>query len=585
MARMLGEAVTLEHARRTIHIRSWPSFAIGARRLGARPRRLAGDPARPVHRGHARRGTFTVDDPRFSTAQVVGPSMLSLDGDEHRRHRDPFAEAFRLVVGPRPVHQTSVDAIAARARRGTGAARRRRDPPRPRRAARRACGRGARWSSPTSRRRRSSAGTTRSSPPSIAYPSAARSGRGTPGCRRSAGAARAGHDRRGRRHPRRRDRHAHAAGGRVECSGHDVRRHRDQRRHDDLAVLARPAPTRPQLGRRPGRPDARHQRRRGVAAPRAGRRAGRPLRHHRRRARRGSDPARRPRHRVPDGGQPRPGDVSRTRTGSTSTSGGARPTSTFARAHTPASACTWPGWRRGAALAAALDGWPDLRPRAGCRPHRPGSSSASLRPCPCLAGPIGASDAAPGLRGRRSRQAPTGAASSAQRIPTSPRRGPQPEAPVTDARTIVFFPERRLRADQQLRRASATCCASVATGSCSSSRSRSPGTLEAKGFEERLMRLGPPPAEPEVPGQFWIDFIRDTAPVFRKPTIEQLGEFIAPDLAGPHRRRQVRRPAPDRDLRRGRAGRHRRGQRRRLPGHQPRAAGRGSGSCRATRWR
>ncbi|MEQ1704289.1 MAG: cytochrome P450, partial [Ilumatobacteraceae bacterium] len=24
--------------------------------------------------------TYTVDDPRFSTAQVVGPSMLSLDG-------------------------------------------------------------------------------------------------------------------------------------------------------------------------------------------------------------------------------------------------------------------------------------------------------------------------------------------------------------------------------------------------------------------------------------------------------------------------------------------------------------------------
>ena len=37
---------------------------------------------------------FTVDDPRFSTAQVVGPSMLSLDGPEHRRHRDPFATAF-----------------------------------------------------------------------------------------------------------------------------------------------------------------------------------------------------------------------------------------------------------------------------------------------------------------------------------------------------------------------------------------------------------------------------------------------------------------------------------------------------------
>ncbi|HZM73816.1 MAG TPA: nucleotide disphospho-sugar-binding domain-containing protein [Candidatus Polarisedimenticolia bacterium] len=54
------------------------------------------------------------------------------------------------------------------------------------------------------------------------------------------------------------------------------------------------------------------------------------------------------------------------------------------------------------------------------------------------------------------------------------------------------------------------------------------GRLEAQGFEERLMRLGPPPETEEVAGQFWIDFIRDTAPVFRKSTLEQLGEFIAP---------------------------------------------------------
>jgi cytochrome P450 len=40
--------------------------------------------------------TFTVDDPRFSTAQVVGPSMLSLDGGDHARHRNPFARPFRL---------------------------------------------------------------------------------------------------------------------------------------------------------------------------------------------------------------------------------------------------------------------------------------------------------------------------------------------------------------------------------------------------------------------------------------------------------------------------------------------------------
>jgi MGT family glycosyltransferase len=54
------------------------------------------------------------------------------------------------------------------------------------------------------------------------------------------------------------------------------------------------------------------------------------------------------------------------------------------------------------------------------------------------------------------------------------------------------------------------------------------GTLESQGFEERLMRLTPPPETEEAPGQFWKDFIRDTAPVFRKSTTEQLGEFIAP---------------------------------------------------------
>jgi MGT family glycosyltransferase len=54
------------------------------------------------------------------------------------------------------------------------------------------------------------------------------------------------------------------------------------------------------------------------------------------------------------------------------------------------------------------------------------------------------------------------------------------------------------------------------------------GTLERQGFEERLMRLSQPPEQEEAPGQFWKDFIRDTAPVFRRPTIEQLEAFIAP---------------------------------------------------------
>src|SRR5436190_22689577 len=54
------------------------------------------------------------------------------------------------------------------------------------------------------------------------------------------------------------------------------------------------------------------------------------------------------------------------------------------------------------------------------------------------------------------------------------------------------------------------------------------GTLEERGFEERLMRLGPEPEQPEAPGQFWKDYIRDTARVFRRTTFEQLNDFIAP---------------------------------------------------------
>jgi MGT family glycosyltransferase len=54
------------------------------------------------------------------------------------------------------------------------------------------------------------------------------------------------------------------------------------------------------------------------------------------------------------------------------------------------------------------------------------------------------------------------------------------------------------------------------------------GTLEEQGFEERLMRLQPAADTEEEPGQFWKDFIRDTGPVFRKPTIDQLEGFIQP---------------------------------------------------------
>jgi cytochrome P450 len=58
--------------------------------------------------------TFTVDDPRFSTGQVVGPSMLTRDGAEHARHRDPFVAPLRLaVVRERfaPLVEAEVDAL------------------------------------------------------------------------------------------------------------------------------------------------------------------------------------------------------------------------------------------------------------------------------------------------------------------------------------------------------------------------------------------------------------------------------------------------------------------------------------------
>jgi cytochrome P450 len=42
--------------------------------------------------------TFTVQDERFTTGRVVGPSMLTLDGDAHAHHRAPFARRFRRTA-------------------------------------------------------------------------------------------------------------------------------------------------------------------------------------------------------------------------------------------------------------------------------------------------------------------------------------------------------------------------------------------------------------------------------------------------------------------------------------------------------
>src|SRR5262245_59467754 len=54
------------------------------------------------------------------------------------------------------------------------------------------------------------------------------------------------------------------------------------------------------------------------------------------------------------------------------------------------------------------------------------------------------------------------------------------------------------------------------------------GRLEPLGFEEDLVDLAPPAGDEQDAGQFWIDFVTQTAPEFRRPTIEQLATFIEP---------------------------------------------------------
>ncbi|WP_433497428.1 glycosyltransferase [Sphaerimonospora sp. CA-214678] len=59
------------------------------------------------------------------------------------------------------------------------------------------------------------------------------------------------------------------------------------------------------------------------------------------------------------------------------------------------------------------------------------------------------------------------------------------------------------------------------------------GKLTALGFEEELVDLEPPApvdesAAEQDPGQFWKDFIRETAPEYRKSTLEQLETVTKP---------------------------------------------------------
>ena len=221
-----------------------------------------------------------------------------------------------------------------------------------------------------------------------------------------------------------------------------------------------------------------------------------------------------------------------------------------------------------------------LRPVLGSWGSRGGSRSRG-RP---------ASAASPTSRSSRSsrvgrpataRNDPRGRTASAI-IGRSDERAATRGGAVADGRTIVFFPEGAYGPTNNC----------VGIGNVLRARGHRvvfiveesfAGNLEAKGFEERLMRLGPPPEEPEIPGQFWIDFIRDTAPVFRKPTIEQLGEFIAPTFQALIDGAKYVQPRLEEIVDELEPGRDRRGQRRQLPGDHVDRPRRGSACCRATR--
>ena len=141
--------------------------------------------------------------------------------------------------------------------------------------------------------------------------------------------------------------------------------------------------------------------------------------------------------------------------------------------------------------------------------------------------------------------------------------------------TVLFMPEIGLRADQQLHRHRRPPAPAGPSG-----RVRGRGVVEGQAGAARL-RGGPGRPRPSAaattrrrtPGQFWKDFIRDTAPEFRKPTIEQLATFMQPTWQALIDGARYCEPQLREIIARQRARRHRRGQRGLLPGagHRRRA--------------
>ena len=95
--------------------------------------------------------------------------------------------------------------------------------------------------------------------------------------------------------------------------------------------------------------------------------------------------------------------------------------------------------------------------------------------------------------------------------------------------TVAFLPEvGAWGPDPELRGARRGASASAGPAACSWSTSRSPDLLEAKGFDEVLLRVADPPADDADGADGWAEYVRVTAPEFRKPTIEQVATVVRP---------------------------------------------------------
>jgi MGT family glycosyltransferase len=99
---------------------------------------------------------------------------------------------------------------------------------------------------------------------------------------------------------------------------------------------------------------------------------------------------------------------------------------------------------------------------------------------------------------------------------------------VTDPTTVVFFPEpgawgptNNCVAIAEVLRERGHRVVFVVDASFE-------GVLEGKGFEERVMRMAPPEEDADPTADPWAEFIRVTAPEFRKPTIEQQATVTRP---------------------------------------------------------